>query len=103
MVNRAYENNNLEFVNNQDAHSQIENDKTGEPIYGDHREEQTEQSSQAHESKSASGDFMPKILTNDKTAANIRSLIKKQCIVFNVLHQWARNYVKNVSSKKSSD
>lgn len=29
MVNMAYENNNSEFVNNQDAHSQIENDETG--------------------------------------------------------------------------
>ena len=43
---------------------------------------------------------MPKILTDDKIAANIRSLNKKQRIVFDVLHQWARNYVKNVSSNK---
>ena len=48
-------------------------------------------------------DFIPKIATDDDIAANIRSLNKKQRIVVDVLHQWARNYVKNVSSKKFSD
>ena len=46
------------------------------------------------------GDFIPKKATDDEIAANIRSLNKKQHMVFDVLHQWARNYVKNVSSKK---
>ena len=46
------------------------------------------------------GDFIPKKATDDEIAANIRSLNKKQHMVFDVLHQWARNYVKNVSSTK---
>ena len=50
----------------------------------------------------ALGDFIPKIASDDEIAANIRSLNKKQRIMFDVLHQWARNYVKNVFSKKKS-
>ena len=46
------------------------------------------------------GDFMPKIPTDEKIAATIRSLNKKKRTVFDVVHQWARNHVKNVSSKK---
>ena len=100
MVDRTYENFDSEFVDNQDAHGQIENDETGEPIYKENTEP-TEQNSQVHESNLASGDFIPKIATNDEIATNIRSLNKKQCMVLDVLHQWARNYVKNVSSKKN--
>ena len=48
----------------------------------------------------ASGDFIPKIATDDEITTNIRSLNKKQHMVFDVLRQWARNWVKNISSKK---
>ena len=41
----------------------------------------------------------PKTTTDFKIAANIKSFNKKQLLVFDVLHQWARNYVRNVSSK----
>ena len=56
---------------------------------------------QVHAWNLVPGDFMPKIPTDEKIAANIRSLNKKQRTVFDVLHQWARNHVKNVSSKKN--
>ena len=49
----------------------------------------------------ALGDFIPETATDDEIAANIRSLNKKQCMVFDVLQQWARNYVKNISSRKN--
>ena len=101
IVDRAYENLNSEFVDNQDVHGQIQNDETGEPIYSEDTEP-TEQNSQVHESNLALGDFIPKIASDDEIAANIRSLNKKQRIMFDVLHQWARNYVKNVFSKKKS-
>ena len=39
---------------------------------------------------------MPKIPTDDESTANLRSCTKKQQMVFGVLHQRARNYVKNV-------
>ena len=99
MVDKAYENLNSEFVYNQDAHGQTENDETGQTTYSEDREP-TEQSSKVHESNMAPGKFLPKIPTDDKIAANIRTLNKKQRMVFDVLHQWARNYVKNVSLKK---
>ena len=104
IVDRGYENLNSEFVDNKDAHGQIENDKTGEPIYREDTEP-TEQNSQVHESNLALGDLIPKIATDDEITANIKKLNKKQHMVLDVLHQWARNYVKNVSSKKkkSSD
>ena len=100
MVDRAYEYLNSEFVDNQDAHGQTENYGTGEPIYSEDAES-TEQNYQVYESNLASGDLIPKLATDDEIAANIRSLNKKQRMVFDVLHQWARNYVKNVSSKKN--
>ena len=88
MVDRAYENLNSEFVENQDTHEEIENDEKGHSIYSEDTEP-TEQSSQANESNLAPRDFMPQIQTDDEIAANIRSLNKKQCMVFNVLHHWA--------------
>ena len=98
MVEKTYENLNSEFVDNQDAHGQVENDETGEPIYSEDTEP-TEQNSQVHESNLTSGDFIPKKSFDDEIAANIRSLNRKQRMVFDVLHQWARNYIKNVSLK----
>ena len=38
IVDRANKNLNSEFVDNQDAHGQIENDKTSEPIYSEDTE-----------------------------------------------------------------
>ena len=38
IVDRANKNLNSEFVGNQDAHGQIENDKTGESIYSEDTE-----------------------------------------------------------------
>ena len=38
MVDRAYENLNSEFVDNQDAHGQIENNETGQPTYSEDTE-----------------------------------------------------------------
>ena len=92
MVDRSYENLNSEFVDNQDAHGQIENDETGQSTYSEDTE-RTEQSSQIHGSHLAPGEFMPRIPNDEKIAASIRTLNKKQCMVFDVLHQWARNYV----------
>ena len=42
---------------------------------------------------------MTKIATDVKIAANIRNLNKKQLMIFDVLHQLTKNYVKNISSK----
>ena len=86
IVDRAYENLNSEFVENQDALGQIQNDETVEPIYSEDTEP-TEQNSQVHESNLALGDFIQKIATDDEIAANIRSLNTKQHMVFDLVHQ----------------
>ena len=99
IVDRAYENLNSEFLDNQDVHGQIENDETGEPIYSEDTEP-TEQNSKVHKSNLALGDFIPKIATDGEIAANIRSFNKKQCIVFDVLHQWEEIMLKMFLQKK---
>ena len=86
MVDRAYENLNSEFVDNQDAHGKIENDEAGQPTYSEDTEP-TEKNSQVHESNLAPGEFMPRIPTDEKIAASIRTFNKKQRMVFDVLHQ----------------
>ena len=83
----------------QDAHDQTDYYEMGEAIYSEDTEP-TEQNSQVHGSNLASGDFIPKIAPGDEITANIRSLNKKQRMVFDVLHQWARNYVKKCFFKK---
>ena len=39
-------------------------------------------------------DFMPQILPDDEIAKSINSLNSKQGEVFNVVHTWAKDYVK---------
>ena len=63
MVDRVYENLNSKFVDNQDAHGQIENDETGEPIHSEDTEP-TEQYSQVHQSNLASGNFIYETIFN---------------------------------------
>ena len=75
MVDRAYKNLNSEFMDNQDARGPIDNDKTGQPICIEDADP-TAQSSQAHESNMAPGDFMPEILNDDKIAANMNKSLK---------------------------
>ena len=77
VVNQTYENLKSEFGDNQDAHGQIENYKTGKRVYSEDTEP-TEQNSQVHKTNLVSGDFISMIATNDEIAANIRSLNKKQ-------------------------
>ena len=85
MVDKAHENLNSDFVDNQDTHGQIENDETSESIYSEDIEP-IEQNSQVHELSLASGDCIPKLPIDGEIAADIRSFNKKQRMVFDVLH-----------------
>ena len=87
MVDRAYENLNSEFVDKRDVHDQIENGETDEPVYSEDAES-TEQNSQVQESNLVSGDFIPKIATDDKIAASIKGRI--HCEIF--LSQYFMKY-----------
>ena len=73
IVDKEYENLNSEFVDNQDAHGQIENDETGEPIYSEDTEP-TEQNSKVHELNLALGDFIPKTATDMKSLQILETL-----------------------------
>ena len=78
------------MINNYDPHSETENDETPGPEY-------------PHESDSEEGEpnknsalptFMPQKLTGDEITEGMNSLNSKQR-VFNVIHTWAKDYVKN--------
>ena len=78
------------LVNNQNPHSQIENDEIpGAEYPNDNDSEDTETNK-----TSTIPTFMPKISTDDEIAKGINSLNSKQREVFNVVHKWAKEYVK---------
>ena len=77
---------NENLINNQDPHRQIENDETEYPYESDSEEETNK--------TSALPNFMPQILPDDEIAKGINSLNSKQREVFNVVHAWAKDYVK---------
>ena len=78
------------MINNYDPHSEIENDETPGPEY------QNESDSEEGEpnKNSALPNFMPQKLTGDEITEGMNSLNSKQR-VFNVIHAWAKDYVKN--------
>ena len=82
---------NENLINNQDPYSQIENNETPGAEY-------------PNESDSAEGEinrtfalpnFMLQILPENEIAQGINSLNSKQREIFNVVHTWAKEYIKN--------
>ena len=90
LVDQAYSKFNETLVNNQDPQSQIENDETPGAEYSN------ESYSENRETNAAISitNFIPKILPDNDIAEGINSLNSKQRDVFNVVHTWARDYVK---------
>ena len=86
LVDQAFSQFNENYINKQDSHSQIENDETPGAEYPN---EDTKTNK-----TSAIPNFMPQILPDDEIAKDINSLNSKQRKVFNVVHAWAKNYVK---------
>ena len=90
LVDEVYSRLNETLVNNQNPHSQIENDEIpGAEYPNDNDSEDTETNK-----TSTTPTFMPKISTDDEIAKGINSLNSKQREVFNVVHKWAKEYVK---------
>ena len=90
LVDEVYSRLNETLVNNQNPHSQIENDEIpGAEYPNDNDSEDTETNK-----TSTIPTFMPKISTDDEIARGINSLNSKQREVFNVVHKWAKEYVK---------
>ena len=87
LVDQAFSKFNEYSINNQDPYSQIENDETSEAEYPNENDSGDTETNKT----SAIPNVMPQILPDDES---INSLNSKQREVFNVVHRWAKNYVK---------
>ena len=81
---------NKNLVNNVDPYSQIENDETQRAEYPNKNYLEDAETNKT----SAIPNFMPNILPDDEFAEGINSLDLKQREVFNVVHRWAKDFVK---------
>ena len=90
MVDEAYSFCNENLVDNQDSLGKIENDQTAEPVYENDRVNEESQEN----INSTLPSFMPTLLSDDEISEIIMNLKVKQRGVFEVVQEWARNYVK---------
>ena len=96
IVDEAFANYNENLVNNQDPYGQIDNDET----------EQTCEDTDENESNSSDTSVnnalpnnMPPQLSDESISENIRTLNVKQRHIFNIVHKWARDYIKGLNTK----
>ena len=71
------------MLGNQGPFSQIENDETGEAVYSSDRNENTEP---------IRNSAIPRIMIDDEIFESTNPLNSKQRDVFNVVHNWAKEY-----------
>ena len=90
LVDRAYLRFNETLINNQDQHSQIENGETPVAEYPNENDSEDTETNKM----STIPIFMPQILPDGEIAKSVNSLNSKQREVFNVVHKWAKDYVK---------
>ena len=90
LVDQVFSQFNENSINIQDPHSQIENDETPEAEYPNENDSEDIETNKT----SAIPNFMPQILSDNEIAKGINSLNLKEREVFNVVHTWAKNYVK---------
>ena len=90
LVDQTFSQFNENSINYQDPDSQIENDETPEV---EHHNENDSEDIERNKSP-AIPNFMPKMLPDDEIAKGLNSLNSKQRKFFNVVHTWAKNYVK---------
>ena len=78
------------LINNQDPHSQIENDEIPGAEYPNNNDSEDAETNKT----STIPTFMSQILPDEEITEGINSLNSKQREVFNVVHKWAKEYVK---------
>ena len=78
------------LIKNQDPHSQIENDETPEAEYPNENDSEDTETNKM----STIPTFMQQILSDGEITKGVNSLNSKQKEVFNVVHKWAKDYVK---------
>ena len=74
LVDQAFSQFNVNYIKNQDSHSQIENDETTGAEYPNENDSEDTETNRT----SPSPNFMPQILPNDEIANGINSLNSKQ-------------------------
>ena len=90
LIDQAFSQFNENSTNNKDPHSQIQNNQTSEAEYANQNDSENIETNKT----SAIPNLMPQILPDDEIVKGINSLNSKQREVFNVVHTWAKNYVK---------
>ena len=78
------------MIKNQDRHSQFENDEKPGAGYSNESDAEDGETNKT----SVLPSFIQQILPNDEIADWISSLNSKQKEIFNVVHAWAKYYVK---------
>ena len=81
---------NKNSINNQDPHTQIENDEKSEAEYPNENDSEDIETNKTF----AIPNVMPQILPDNEILKCGNSLNSKQREVSNVVHKWAKNYVK---------
>ena len=76
---------------NQDPHSQTENDETPGVEYINKNDSEDTETNKTY----ATFNFMPQTLADDKIVKRINSLYSNLRKVFNMVHTWAKIYVKH--------
>ena len=90
LVDQGFSQFNKNSINNQEPHNQIENDET---LGAEYPNENDSESTKINKI-SAIPNFMPQILPPDEITKSINSLNSMHTEVFDVVHTWAKNYVK---------
>ena len=78
------------LIENQDPHSQIKNNEIPGAEYPNDNDSEDIETNKT----STIPTFMPQILPDDEIAEGINWLNSKQMQFFNVVHKWAKEYVK---------
>ena len=87
------------LVDNQDVHDQIETDETVSTSCNEDATE--EEDSQNSSSNLHSASLISKIPPDNEIAGSIGSFNEKQRMVFNVVHNWFKVFIKSFSTKRS--
>ena len=90
LADEAYSRYNAKMLESQDPFTQIENDETGEAVCSDDQDDENTDSN----INSAVPIFMPRIMVVDEILKSINFLNSKQRDVFNIVHNWAKEYAK---------
>ena len=89
LVEEAYLHYNEHLIGNQDPQGQIENDETEQADFNENHNEEIDPNR-----STAFSNFMPNVWSDDEILQAINSLNSKQRDVFNVVHNWSKDYVK---------